>query len=266
MEIQESEPALRRKDGDRIQGSDERNSNMNSGGPLDRVRIVLSCPSHPGNIGAAARAMKTMGLSQLYLVNPKSFPHAQADAMAAGALDVLAQARVCESLEQALEGTVLAAALSARKRDISAPVISLREGVQELVSLAATQTVALVFGTELCGLSNDEISRCQRLIHIPANPEYSSLNLAAAVQVLCYETRMASVSMTPLEASAEFARHEDVELFYRMLEQTLIDIGFLDPANRRRLMPRLRRMFARTRLEKDELNILMGILRAMRDD
>lgn len=238
---------------------------MNSSGPLDGVRIVLSCPSHPGNIGASARAMKTMGLSQLYLVNPKSFPDAQADAMAAGALDVLVRARVCGSLEQALAGTVLAAALSARRREISAPVVSVREGVQELISLAATQTVALVFGTELHGLSNEEIGRCQMLIHIPTNPEYSSLNLAAAVQVLCYEMRMAAASKATAGPSAKFARHEDMELFYRMLEQTLVDIRFLDPANPRRLMPRLRRLFARARLEKEELNILMGVLRAVRD-
>jgi tRNA/rRNA methyltransferase len=238
---------------------------MNSGAPLDRVRIVLASPSHPGNIGAAARAMKTMGLSQLYLVNPLRFPDPQADAMAAGALDVLTNAQVCNSLEEALAGTVQAAALSARRRELAVPVASIREGARALVSLAATESVALVFGTELHGLSNAELSRCQMLIRIPANPEYSSLNLAAAVQVLCYELRMAAISETLPESRPELARHEELELFYRTLEQTLIEIGFLDPANPRRLMPRLRRMFARTRLEREELNILMGVLRALRE-
>jgi tRNA/rRNA methyltransferase len=234
--------------------------------PLDQVRVVLSHPSHPGNIGAAARALKTMGLSRLYLVNPRKFPHPDAKAMASGALNVLNEARVCASLDEALAETVLAAAISARQRELTPTVKVAREAAQELVAVAARDPVALVFGTEMSGLNREEVARCQMLVHIPANPEYSSLNLAAAVQVLCYELRMVAVArVAPVEPVPELARLEEVELFYQTLEQTFIEIGFLDPEYPRRLMPRLRRLFSRTRLEREELNLLMGILKAVRN-
>ena len=231
---------------------------------LQHIRIVLCQTSHPGNIGAAARAMKTMGLSQLMLVNPKTFPHAEAIAMASGATDILEHALVCDSLAEALQGTTLAIGMSARRRELSHELVSAHEGVQRAVATAHHAPVAIVFGTEMSGLSNAELDHCQLLAMIPANPEYSSLNLAAAVQVISYELRMATLN-NPQPASTEpapMATNDDVERFYTHLEQVLVEIGFLNPAQPKRLMQRLRRMYGRTGLEKEEVNILRGILSA----
>lgn len=237
---------------------------MNKPESLSNVRIVLCQTSHPGNIGAAARAMKTMGLSQLFLVNPKKFPHPEAEAMASGATDVLDGAQVCASLEQALAGCGLVIGLSARKRELSHELITARAAAQQVMQVAGSEQVALVFGTEMSGLSNAELIRCQQLAMIPANPEYSSLNLAAAVQVLAYELRQAGLIETlPENSSFPPATHDEIEGFYAHLEKTLVDIGFLDPAMPKRLMPRLRRLFARARLEKEEVNILRGILKSI---
>jgi tRNA/rRNA methyltransferase len=237
---------------------------MNKPESLANIRIVLCQTSHPGNIGAAARAMKTMGLQQLVLVRPKKFPHPEAEAMASGATDILEQARVCDTLEEALAGCVLAVGLSARKRELTHELVTAREAAALITQTTSSQHAALVFGTEMSGLSNAELIQCQRLAMIPANPEYSSLNLAAAVQVLAYELRMAADSV-PKTADSSFppASHDEIEGFYRHLEETLIRIGFLNPAMPKRLMPRLRRLFARARLEKEEVNILRGILRHM---
>jgi tRNA/rRNA methyltransferase len=237
---------------------------MNKPESLANIRIVLCQTSHPGNIGAAARAMKTMGLQQLVLVRPKKFPHPEAEAMASGATDILEQARVCDTLEEALAGCVLAVGLSARKRELTHELVTAREAAALITQTTSSQHAALVFGTEMSGLSNAELIQCQRLAMIPANPEYSSLNLAAAVQVLTYELRMAADSV-PKTADSSFppASHDEIEGFYRHLEETLIRIGFLNPAMPKRLMPRLRRLFARARLEKEEVNILRGILRHM---
>ncbi len=237
---------------------------MNKPTSLDNVRIVLCQTSHPGNIGAAARAMKTMGLSQLMLVRPKKFPHAEAEAMASGATDVLDRAVVCDSLQQALTGCSLVVGLSARKRELSHELVTAREAASQVVQVAASQPVALVFGTEMSGLSNAELIQCQQLAMIPANPEYSSLNLASAVQVLSYELRQAALAPV-LQDNATFplAGHDEVEGFFAHLEETLVRIGFLDPLSPKRLMPRLRRLFARARLEKEEVNILRGILKHM---
>lgn len=238
---------------------------MNSALPLERVRIVLSHPSHPGNIGAAARAMKTMGLSRLCLVAPKHFPHPEAAARASGAVDVLAQAAVCATLAEALTGTVLVAGMSARRRDLAAPFRWAREGAAEL--LAGTQQggrmseVALVFGTEAAGLANDELGLCHFPVMIPANPEYSSLNLGAAVQLMCYELRLAAtLPGAPPSGAAELATAEEVENFHRHMERVAIASGFLDPSQPKRLMHRLRRLFSRIRLEHDEVSILRGLL------
>lgn len=231
---------------------------------LQQIRIVLCQTSHPGNIGAAARAMKTMGLSQLVLVNPKTFPHAEAIAMASGATDILEQALICDSLTEALQGTTLAIGMSARRRELSHELVSAHEGVQRAVATAHHASVAIVFGTEMSGLSNAELDHCQLLAMIPANPEYSSLNLAAAVQVISYELRMATLN-NPQPASTEpapMATNDDVERFYTHLEQVLVEIGFLNPAQPKRLMQRLRRMYGRAGLEKEEVNILRGILSA----
>ncbi|SNR76814.1 tRNA/rRNA methyltransferase [Methylobacillus rhizosphaerae] len=232
---------------------------------LQHVRIVLCQTSHPGNIGAAARAMKTMGLSQLVLVNPKSFPHADAIAMASGASDILDNARVCSSLTEALSDTTLAIGMSARRRELSHELVSAHTSVQRAIATAHQAAVAFVFGTEMSGLSNAELDHCQLLAMIPANPEYSSLNLAAAVQIISYELRMAALD-NPQPAHSEttqpLATNEDVERLYSHLEQTLIEIGFLNPDQPKRLMQRLRRLYGRTALEQEEVNILRGILSA----
>ncbi len=237
---------------------------MNKPVSLANIRIVLCQTSHPGNIGAAARAMKTMGLDALFLVNPKKFPHPDADAMASGATDVLAGATVCSSLPEALAGCSLVIGITARKRELSHAMVTAREAVTQAIDIAAKQNVALVFGTEMSGLSNAELDQCQLLATIPANPEYSSLNLAAAVQILAYELRQTVVTPAPaVGGDFPLASHDEVEGLYRHLEQTLVRIGFLNPAMPKRLMPRLRRLFARARLEKEEVSILRGILKAM---
>ena len=229
---------------------------------LNNIRIVLSHTSHPGNIGAAARAMKTMGLERLYLVSPKAFPDPVADARAAGALDVLEKAQVCATLDEALAGTVLAVAVTARRRDLSHEMLSSHQAAARMLALAPQGEVALLFGTEMSGLSNAELDKCQLLATIPANPEFSSLNLASAVQILAYDLRMAflgEVEVSPAKMQ-EAASFEDVERFYEHLERTMIATDFLDPASPGRLMQRLRRLFARARPEKEEVSILRGIL------
>jgi TrmH family RNA methyltransferase len=230
---------------------------------LANIRIVLCRPSHPGNIGAAARAMKTMGLSQLVLVEPKKFPHADAEAMASGAADVLESARVCESLEEALSGCVLAIGTSTRQRDLQTALLTPAEAASQALTEAQAGTVAFVFGNETFGLSREELARCQALMTIPANPEYSSLNLGAAVQVMAYELRRSALSETFAQPDLDAADLAEVERFYVHLEQAMIRIGFLNPASPKRLMPKLRRLFSRTRLQKEEINILRGMLSAM---
>lgn len=241
------------------------NTPLDDTAPLARIRIVLSHTSHPGNIGAAARAMKTMGFSQLVLVNPRHFPDPQADAMAAGATDVLANARVCATLEEALAGTTFATALTARRRGLAVEPLWAREAAGELAVLAQRGEVALVFGNETAGLSNEEVSLCSRWAKIPTDPECSSLNLAQAVQVLCYELRMACVDagMPPKINDAGLpASHEEVDGMLLHLERAAVAAGFLNPAEPKRLMQRMRRLFARAGLEKEEVNILRGMLAA----
>lgn len=230
---------------------------------LARIRVVLSHPTHPGNIGAAARAMKTMGLQRLFLINPKVFPDSQAIAMAAGADDVLAQARVCASLDEALEGTRFAVALTARRRDLAHAAHDVRDAAAFVAAEAQEGDVAVVFGTEMSGLSNEEVMKCQRLAHIDADPAFSSLNLAAAVQVVSYELRRAVLGAPP-ESESRFAAasFQEIEAFYAHLESRLVASGFLDPEEPKRLMERLRRLYGRARLEREEVNILRGILSA----
>jgi tRNA/rRNA methyltransferase len=231
---------------------------------LDRLRIVLCETSHPGNIGAAARAMKTMGLRHLLLVSPKVFPAPEATALATGAADLLSEAQVCATLEEALAGTVLAVAMTARERELSAVASNLAEAAREAVAWTVRGEVALVFGTEMSGLSNEQVLRCQRLAHIPTDPQFSSLNLAAAVQVACYELRrMALGEVPPAPRGFAPASSEEIEALHSHAQKALIDLGFLNPARPRRLMPRLRRLFARARLEQEEVNILRGILAAI---
>lgn len=234
------------------------------GSPLDNVRIVLVETSHPGNLGAVARAMKVMGLSRLYLVEPRCAIDAEARARASGAVDVLERAVICSDLDAALHGAVLTAATTSRRRDLPHPAYTPRQAAQKLLALAQTGPVALVFGSETYGLSNAQLAKCQWLINIPANPDYMSLNLAAAVQVLAYELRCTlEDAVLPLPAF-EAARHEAVESLLAELETVLLAIGFLDPRHPKRLMPRLRRFFARAGLEKEEVAIWRGILSAVR--
>ncbi|MBS0424714.1 MAG: RNA methyltransferase [Proteobacteria bacterium] len=237
---------------------------MNIPCPLDNIRIVLSHTSHPGNIGAVARAMKTMGLQALYLINPKSFPDPEAEARAANASDILLQAKVRSELSEVLADTVLTAAITARPRDLSHTSFDARQGAMELVQLAQQQPVALLFGPENSGLTTAEVNKCQIIIHIPANPYYSSLNLASAVQIMTYELRMALTANTPLPpAKEELANLSELELLYAHLEQLMIASDFLDPKKPKLLMQRIRRLFARTRLEKEEIQILRGVLSAL---
>jgi len=229
---------------------------------LERIRIVLSHTSHPGNIGAVARAMKTMGLSQLYLVNPVADPDGVARARSSNARDVLEGAVVCQSLEQALAGTVLAAAMTARQREMAPPPRWAREAAPQIVGAAAHGPVALVFGNETAGLSNEELALCSMPVMIPTNPEYSSLNLGSAVQVMCYELRLAAIAPgVPPAPEMEPAGFEEIRRFYEHLEAAITQSGFLDPAHPKRLMPRLRRLFDRVSLEKDEVSLLRGMLK-----
>lgn len=239
---------------------------------LQNIRVVLVNTSHPGNIGGAARAMKNMGLSRLVLVQPKDFPADEASARASGADDILANAQVVDSLEDALVGCSLVMGTSARERSIPWPLIDPRECAVKAVEHAkAGESIALVFGREHAGLTNDELQRCHFHVHIPSNPDFSSLNLAAAVQVLAYEVRMAwlgveggVLSIEKADAGAtrgnELATMDEMELFYEHLEKTLVDIGFLDPAKPKHLMPRLRRLYGRSSVERTEISILRGIL------
>jgi len=228
------------------------------------VRIVLVNTSHPGNIGASARAMKNMGLEELSLVDPVLFPNAEATARASGADDLLAGAGCVATLEEALAGCSLVIGASARNRTLPVPMLDPRECAEMVVQQPAQTRTAIVFGRERTGLSNDELDRCHYLVQIPTNPDYPSLNLAAAVQVIAYELRMAAgLSLSRPENRYRFATADEMEGFYRHLEETLIAIGFLDADNPRQLMRRLRRLFGRARPNENELNILRGILTAM---
>lgn len=222
--------------------------------------MVLSHTTHPGNIGAAARAMKTMGLSRLYLIHPRYFPDPQATAMAAGADDILQNAVVCSSIDEALQGVVFTVAMTARLRDISISVKTPREAMPEVLQQAATHPVALLFGTEMSGLTNEEMGRAQLGVNIPANPEFSSLNIAAAVQVMAYELAVAAQEFKPTVPEIIPATHERIEGLFAHLEKTLFEIGFFTTQNPARLMQRLRRLYSRTRLEDEEINILRGML------
>ncbi|MEW6353781.1 MAG: RNA methyltransferase [Pseudomonadota bacterium] len=229
---------------------------------LNHVRVVLVETSHPGNIGACARAMKNMGLSELYLVNPKIFPSSAATARASGASDVLARARVCASLEEAVQDCTEVFGASARSRTIPWPQLTPRECAARIN--AQPGPAALVIGREHSGLTNAELERCNYLVHIPSNPAFSSLNVAAAVQVLAYEIFLAAAEPRPVAQQEQQppATAEELERLYAHMQQALIDIEFLDPLNPRQLMRRLRRLFNRAHLDKIELNILRGILTA----
>ena len=232
---------------------------------FDRLRFILVETSRPGNVGAVARAMKTMGFSNLVLVNPRVpdvLGHEEAVAFASGAQDILAAARIAGSVEEALLGCNFAAAVTARLREFSPPVSTPRVFAAQLLAETGLNA-ALMFGNERFGLPNETVEKCNVLINIPANPEYSSLNLAQAVQVLAYECRVAATGdvlpSTPIGFKGEAAGVAQIDGMYTHLEQALVAIDFLDPGNPKKLMPRLRRLFSRTQLETEEVNILRGI-------
>lgn len=234
------------------------------------IRVVLVDTTHPGNIGGAARAIKNMGLSSLYLVSPREFPADRALWRAANAADVLDNAVVVDTLDEAIAGCGLVIGTSARDRRIPWPLLDPRECGERVVAESAHHPVALVFGREDRGLTNEELQKCTYHVHIPANPEYSSLNLAAAVQVITYEVRMAMLQVEqgkiPLqEWDMPPARVEDIELYFQHLEQALVDIGFHDRDNPRQTMARLRRLYSRIRLDEMELSILRGVLTAIQN-
>ena len=235
---------------------------------LAAVRVVLINTTHPGNIGAAARAMKVMGLSSLHLVTPKVFPNAEATAMASGADDLLQTAVVHDSLDSALAGCSLVLGTSARLRSLPMPMLDSRRAAEQAVQEAAGREVAILFGRERYGLVNAEMQRCQYLVNIPSNPAYSSLNLAQAVQIIGYELRVAAMggaglSVPPLDW--EPVDDRQMEGFFQHLEQTLLDIRFLNPAQPKKLMMRLRRLYNRARPDQNEINILRGILKASQE-
>lgn len=242
------------------------------------IRIVLVNTTLSANIGAAARAMKTMGLGRLYLVEPKLFPSAEATSLASGASDVLAQATVVATLEEAIADCSLIIATSARSRTIPWPLMDARTAGETCRLESEHGQVAIVFGREDRGLTNEELQLCNYHVSIPTNEEYGVLNVAAAVQVLAYEVRMAHLlaanESLPAEQAMpvqfvrwdeEMTTHEDMERFYAHFERMLVGIGFLDPENPRQLMTRVRRMFNRMRLDKLEHNLLRGVFTHIED-
>lgn len=231
--------------------------------PLSRIKVVLIETSHPGNIGAVARAMKNMGLSQLVLVKPKQFPCHEATARASGAADILANAKVVDSLEQAVSDCKIVVGASARLRKVAWPQLDVRQ-TASLVLEKYEQGVALVFGREDSGLKNEEMDKCHYLAHIPTNEEYSSLNLAAAVQLFAYECRMACKPENPTSSGYQdqLANSEQMEMFYEHLQVTLEEIEFLEMAKNTRFMRRMRRLFNRSEMDVREVDILRGIFTA----
>ena len=231
---------------------------------LKQFRIVLCETSHPGNIGSVARAMKTMGFLDLYLVNPKDFPSRHAEALACGAEDILQNATLVTSLESALKNINHVIGFTARKRELTQPHKNVRDLSKQLITEANNNKIAIIFGNETNGLSNLELQHCQSLGFIDANSKYSSLNLAHAVQIVCHEIRM--VSELPIknkilkQIPKKYVSHDLQNGFYRHLEEILDEIGFLKKIQADRLMMRLRLLFNRTQMEKEEVNILRGIL------
>lgn len=248
---------------------------------FNRVRVVLVETSHPGNVGSVARAMKTMGfgagIGSLVLVSPREpdvLHHPDAVAMASGADDVLSGAQIVPNIETALAGATYTVAMTARQREFGPPRLLPRDAAArsyEVLAAAPDAMVAFVFGNERYGLPNDAVERCAAVTHIPANPAYASLNLAQAVQLITYEMRLALLAAPEARPDAsrdigyagEPATAEQIESMFGHLQAGLAAIGFLDPTNPRKLMPRLRRLFARAGLEREEVNILRGIAKRM---
>lgn len=231
---------------------------------LSNIRVILINTSHPGNIGSAARAMKTMGLSELYLVSPKIYPDPKAQELASAAVDILEKAVVVDNLDDAIADCGLVVGTSSRSRTIPWPALSPREFAEKAMGETVQNKVAILFGREQSGLTNEELQRCHFHIHIPSNPEYCSLNLAQAVQVIAYELRVASeLDVRKENWDYKFVTQKEMEGFYTHLEKVLVELEFLNPKAPRQLMARLRRLFGRSRLDEMEVNILRGILGAV---
>jgi tRNA/rRNA methyltransferase/tRNA (cytidine32/uridine32-2'-O)-methyltransferase len=231
---------------------------------LSTIKIVLVGTTHPGNIGAVARAMKNMTMTNLCLVSPKIFPSADATSRASGADDVLARARLCSTVEEAIADCELVIGASARPRTISWPEITPRDCAEKIVLQEPGRKVAIVFGRENSGLGNNELDLCHLLLRIPCNNEYSSLNLAAAVQIVCYELFVASGIKSDIQIGDKgqqpMATAGQIESFYGHLAEALVDIGFMHPEKSKSIMRRLRRIYNRIQLDTKELDILRGIL------
>lgn len=233
---------------------------------LDNIRVVLINTFHPGNIGAAARAMKNMGLSQLYLVEPEIFPSKEADSRAAGAKDLLENAVVVETLEEAIADCQLVIGTSARtQRTFDLPLLPAREGAEQIVGEAKSGQVALVFGRETMGLHNHELQQCNIHVYIPANPEYPVLNVSQAIQLLCYEIFMAAENKSFKSVQEEYPRQKEMSLFYEHLEKVLRMTNFIIPQHEGKVLEKLRRFFNRSRPERTELNMLRGILTSVEE-
>lgn len=231
---------------------------------LNNIKIVLINTSHPGNIGSAARAMKTMGLTQLYLVGPLQFPHQKAIEMASGAGDLLSKAIVVDTLSEAIQDCGLVVGTSARSRTIPWPILSPREFAEKARIESQTNKIAVLFGREQTGLTNEELHVCHYHINIPSNPDYCSLNIAAAVQVLAYELRVASqLDVVKEKWDYPLATAKEMEYFYSHLEKILIQLEFLKPEVPRQLMTRLHRLFNRACPDELEIKMLRGILAAV---
>lgn len=228
---------------------------------LSNIRVVLVGTSHPGNIGSVARAMKTMGLSNLYLAEPRCEVDGQSVALAAGACDILKDVTIVDSLAEAIKDCSLVIGTSARSRTLDWPMLDPRQAGTKLAAEAVASSVAIVFGRENHGLNNEELQACNYHVFIPANPEYMSLNLAQAVQIICYETRIAHLTQeqAPTEVS-EYPFAEENERFFEHLERTLLGTGFIIKNHPGQVMTKLRRLFTRARIESHEMNILRGIL------
>ncbi|CAM4061035.1 tRNA (cytosine(32)/uridine(32)-2'-O)-methyltransferase TrmJ [Vibrio neonatus] len=237
---------------------------------LQNVKVVLVGTSHPGNIGSAARAMKVMGLKQLVLVDPQCEIDDQTMALAAGADDVVNNAQIFSTMQEAVADCALVVGSSARSRTLNWPMLEPRECGVKFVQEGTYSQVALVFGRERTGLTNDELQLCQYHVAIPANPEYSSLNLAMAVQTLCYEVRMAFLesdkAQYPESEPAVYSRHNELEMFYQHLENVLVDTQFIEKDKPNQVMSKLRRLFSRARPEAQEINILRGVLTAVQKE
>lgn len=238
---------------------------------FDNISIVMINTTHPGNIGAAARALKNMGLGRLILVEPKEYPTAKAVWRAAGAADVLERVQVVSSLDEAIGDCSLVVGTSARERRIPWPLVTPRACGDQVWAEAEKHKVAILFGREDRGLTNEELQKCHQHVHIPANPEYSSLNIAAAIQVVCYEIRMSAVApsdgkpLTFNDWDVPRAKNEAMEHYYSHLETTMAQLKFLDPDNPRQTVTRMRRLFNRIRMDEMELSILRGMLTSIQN-